>query len=214
MTLILDRVCEREHPAVAVPQQVDPPEAQGLPDALGFLDGSLDREERGPSRPFALADPELIVEDDPIAEGGEVREAREVSVRHPRAPVEAEDRAAIRRAERFPGQTVAEDGDLPLPLRHRVSHGLGDAHRFVGTILFHANKDDSLDRESKEGGDATERLELLAGLVVTTHEDDGPTGRLGRALSSSIPGLRTTASLTRRVSIAPASAASCTSAGP
>src|SRR5437016_241544 len=117
MTLILDREGEREHPAVAVPQQVDPPESQGLPDALDFLDGSLDREERGPSRPFALADPELIVEDDPIAEGGEVREAREVSVRHPRAPVEAEDRAAIRRAERFPGQTVAEDGDLPL--RHR-----------------------------------------------------------------------------------------------
>src|SRR5205823_13679539 len=82
MTLILDRVGEREHPAVAVPQQVDPPEAQGLPDALGFLDGSLDREERGPSRPFALANPELVVEDDPIAERGEVREAREVSVRY------------------------------------------------------------------------------------------------------------------------------------
>src|SRR5213083_521262 len=189
MTLILDRVCEREHPAVAVPQQVDPPEAQGLPDALGFLDGSLDREERRPSRPFALADPELIVEDDPIAEGGEVRETREVSVRHPRAPVEAEDRAAIRRAERFPGQTVAEDGDLPLRRRHRVSHGLGDAHRFVGTILFHANKDDSLDRESKDRADATERLELLAGLVVTTHEDDGPTGRLGRAHELLDPGV-------------------------
>src|SRR5256884_4860854 len=189
MTLILDREGEREHPAVAVPQQVDPPESQGLPDALDFLDGSLDREERGPSRPFALADPELIVEDDPIAEGGEVRETREVSVRHPRAPVEAEDRAAIRRAERFPGQTVAEDGDLPLRRRHRVSHGLGDAHRFVGTILFHANKDDSLDRESKDRADATERLELLAGLVVTTHEDDGPTGRLGRAHELLDPGV-------------------------
>src|SRR5207247_9014489 len=88
---------------------------------------------------------------------------------------------ALRRSARFQGQTVAEDEDLPLRLLHRVSHGLGDAHPFVGTILFHANKDDSLDRESKEGGDATERLELLAGLVVTTHEDDGPTGRLGRA---------------------------------
>src|SRR5207249_4470114 len=121
MTLILDCVGEREHPAVAVPQQVDPPETQGLPDALSFLDGSLDREERGPSRTLALADPQLIVEDNPIAEGGEVREAREVSVRHPRAPVQAEDRATIRRAERFPGQTVAEDRDLPLRRRHRVS---------------------------------------------------------------------------------------------
>src|SRR5439155_139305 len=86
MTLILDREGEREHPAVAVPQQVDPPESQGLPDALDFLD-------------------------------------------------------------------------------------------------------DSLDRESKEGGDATERLELLAGLVVTTHEDDGPTGRLGRAHELLDPGV-------------------------
>src|SRR5256886_14431977 len=189
MTLILDRRGGRAPPAVAVPQQVDPPEAQVLPDALGFLDGSLDREERRPSRPFALANPELIVEDDPIAEGGEVREAREVSVRHPRAPVEAEDRAAIRRAERFPGQTVAEDGDLPLRRRHRVSHGLGDAHRFVGTILFHANKDDSLDRESKDRADATERLELLAGLVGTPHEDDGPTGPPGRPPELLDPGV-------------------------
>src|SRR5207247_9872550 len=106
MTLILHREGAREHPAVAVPQQVDPPESQGLPDALDFLDGSLDREERGPSRPFALADPELIVEDDPIAEGGEVRETREVSVRQPRATVAAADSASIRRATRCPGQTV------------------------------------------------------------------------------------------------------------
>src|SRR2546430_276382 len=189
MTLILDREGEREHPAVAVPQQVDPPESQGLPDALDFLDGSLDREERGPSRPFALADPELIVDEDPMAEAGEVREAPEISVWRTLARVEAEDRAAIRRSERFPGQTVAEDGDLPLRLRHLVSHGLGDAHPFVGTILFHANKDDSLDRESKDRADATERLELLAGLVVTTHEDDGPTGRLGRAHELLDPGV-------------------------
>src|SRR5205809_2848369 len=150
MTLILDREGEREHPAVAVPQQVDPPEAQGLPDALDFLDGSLDREERGPSRPFALADPELIVEDDPIAEGGEVRETREVSVRHPRAPVEAEDRAAIRRADRFPGQTVAEAGDLPLRLPHRVPHGLDEAHPFVGGPVEDERLPDLRDRDSDE----------------------------------------------------------------
>src|SRR5947208_15615488 len=98
MTLILDREGEREHPAVAVPQQVDPPESQGLPDALDFLDGSLDREERCLSRPFALTDPELIVDDDSIAQGGEVRDAREASLRRPRTPVEAEAGAAFRRA--------------------------------------------------------------------------------------------------------------------
>src|SRR5947199_8725414 len=111
MTLILDREGEREHPAVAVPQQVDPPESQGLPDALDFLDGALDREERRPSRPFALADPELVVEEDPIAERGEVREAGEVSVGNPRASVQAEDGATIRRAEGFPEQTVTEHGE-------------------------------------------------------------------------------------------------------
>src|SRR2546421_10999558 len=118
----------REHPAVAVPENVDPPESQGLSDALDFLDAALDREEGRPSGPFARADPELIVEDDPIAERGEIREACEVSMRHARPAMEAEDRAAVRGAEGFPEQAITEDGDFSLRGRSRVPHGLGRTH--------------------------------------------------------------------------------------
>src|SRR2546421_11985812 len=110
----------REHPAVAVPENVDPPESQRLSDALDFLDAAFDREEGRPSRPFARADPELIVEDDPIAERGEIREACDESMRYARASMEANDRLAVRRAEGFPELAITEGGDFSLRGRSRV----------------------------------------------------------------------------------------------
>src|SRR5439155_2747367 len=212
--LVLDRIREREHPAVTVPEQVDSTESRGLSDALDFLDAALDREERRPSRPFARADPELIVEDDPIAERGEIREACEVSMRHARASMEAQDRAAVRGAEGFPEQAITEDGDLSLRGRSRFPHGPGHTHPRRGAILFRGLRRTHLIANRRRAAMPPRASSFCPASWCRLTRTTVPRADSTILMTSSIPGFRTTASLTRRVSIAPASAASCTSAGP
>src|SRR6266571_1505295 len=106
---VFNRVREREHSPVAVPQEMDPPQMESASDPVGLFDGSFDREERRPLRPVRLPAAQLVVQDHAVAEPGEIRKAGEVAVRDPGAAVQAQDRTPFRSAERLVEKPESED---------------------------------------------------------------------------------------------------------
>jgi hypothetical protein len=121
------RVLDREHRAPGGPEEVDPVEAERLPDRPKLVHEELDRPEVRIVGPVGVATPELVVDDEPPALLDEPLERLEVVVRGARAAVETDQgNPALRPEVAVPGvEPVERDTSLDDPHRRSGSRIAG-----------------------------------------------------------------------------------------